>query len=454
MGFRYKREHMPGFWDPAGRRDGHGAGVVFERQAGRGRITGVLTSPSARFLALLLSCAMLAGTGAVPAKDGTGVVWADGILAGADGIPADADGIPAGADGIPTGAGGIPADADESMVIRYSDLPELVKAYSPQVEMERIQYESRLGRYESAREDIMETRRLLREEADDMEENGDTEGARSYRAQAKILEDAAKDIDKQIRSAKGSSSTMSLRKMEDTMIWTAQSLMGTYHSLRAEQESAAANAELMQGKYEKAVRQAALGTISQADADEVGKAAQAAMNTAQALADDMGRVRKNLLMVIGYPADSAAVIDSMPLPEQGRMDNITLEVDKWRAMGNNYELRQQRGGASGGTNKELHARQRAINQEEENLYAQIDTLYQDALASRTAWQGACTAQAAREAEWKAASRRMELGMLSRQEYMEARAAYLDGVAAKAQADVNFQQAMDTYDWAVKGLTGI
>ena len=126
---------------------------------------------------------------------------------------------------------------------------------------------------------------------------------------------------------------MSLRKMEDTMIWTAQSLMGTYHSLRAEQESAAANAELMQGKYEKAVRQAALGTISQADADEAGKAA-------------------------------------------------------------------------------------------------------------------------REAEWKAASRRMELGMLSRQEYMEARAAYLDGVAAKAQADVDFQQAMDTYDWAVKGLTGI
>ena len=128
MGFRYKREHMPGFWDPAGRRDGHGAGVVFERQAGRGRITGVLTSPSARFLALLLSCAMLAGTGAVPAKDGTGVVWADGILAGADGIP---------------------VGADESMVIRYSDLPELVKAYSPQVEMERIQYESRVcqGRY-------------------------------------------------------------------------------------------------------------------------------------------------------------------------------------------------------------------------------------------------------------------------------------------------------------------
>ena len=42
-------------------------------------------------------------------------------------------------------------------------------------------------------------------------------------------------------------------------------------------------------------------------------------------------------------------------------------------------------------------------------------------------------------------------MLSRQEYLEARSSYLDGAAAKAQADVNFQQAMDMYDWAVKGL---
>ena len=304
MGFRYKREHILTTGRPARRRAAGTAGVLTRRSA------RFLTRRLARFLVLMLSSAMLAGTGAVPAKDGTGVVWADEI----------------------------PAGSDVSGVIRYSDLPELVKAYSPQVEMERIQYEGRLGRYESAREDIMETRRLLREEADDMEENGDTEGAKSYRAQAKILEDAAKDIDKQIRSAKGSSSTMSLRKMEDTMIWTAQSLMGTYHSLRAEQESAAANAELMQGKYEKAVRQAALGTIAQADADEAGKAAQAAVNTAQALADDMGRVRKNLLMVIGYPADSDAVIDFMPVPEQGRVDNITLEVDKWRALGNNYEI--------------------------------------------------------------------------------------------------------------------
>ena len=59
--------------------------------------------------------------------------------------------------------------------------------------------------------------------------------------------------------------------------------------------------------------------------------------------------------------------------------------------------------------------------------------------------------AAADAKWKADSRKMELGMLSNQEYLEARAAYLEAVAAKGQADVNFQQAMETYEWAVKGL---
>lgn len=341
--------------------------------------------------------------------------------------------------------------ADEVQVIRYSDLPQLVKAYSPKVQMERVQYESRLNRYEAAREDIMETRRLLREEAHEMEKDGDQEGAKSYRAQAKVLEDAAKDMDQSIRLAKGSSSTMSLRQMEDTMIWTAQNLMGTYHSLRADKESAEANAQLMQGKYEKAARQASLGAVSQAEAEEAKKAAQAAENQLSALSGQMERTRKDLLMVLGYPADSSAVIDTMPIPDLGRVDGICLEADKWRALGNNYELRQQRSGSSGRTNKELHAHQREVNKGEQSMYGQMDTLYQNVLSARTAWQGACTAHAANEAQWSAASSKMEQGMLSRQEYLEARAVYLEGAAKKAQADVNFQQALDAYDWAVRGL---
>ena len=104
------------------------------------------------------------------------------------------------------GGGMLNSRAEEAAgpkLVQYADLEALVKEFSPQVQMERAQFDSRLGRYESAREDIMETRRRLKEEADSLEKEGDNEGAESYRAQAKTLEKAAKDMDKQIRSAAG-----------------------------------------------------------------------------------------------------------------------------------------------------------------------------------------------------------------------------------------------------------
>lgn len=341
--------------------------------------------------------------------------------------------------------------APEDEVILYDKLADLVKAFSPQVQMERTQYDSRLNRYEEAKEEIMETRRHLLNEADDMEKDGNTQEADNYRSQAKALDKSAKNMDKQITSAKSSSSTMSLRRMEDTMTWTAQNLMGTYNSLKAAKDGAAADAELMKSRQGKAERQAGLGMVPQSQVDEAQKAAAAAATKVQSLEDQMDQVRNEILMVTGYPPDSQVQIGPMPVPDQSRADQINLEVDKWRAWGNNYELRQQRGGSSGGTIKERHSRERAMDESESTLYGQMDTLYQNVAASRTAWQSACTAQEANEAQWKAASNKHDLGMLSDQDYLEAKSKYMNQKAAKAQADVNFQQALDTYDWAVKGF---
>lgn len=189
-------------------------------------------------------------------------------------------------------------------VIRYEELETLVKASSPQIQMEQAQYDSRLARYENAREEIMETRRLLREEAEDLEKNGDKDSAGQYRAQAKTLEDAAKDMDKQIRSAQGSQASMSLRRIEDTVLWTAQNLMGTYNTLKAEQEAALAQAEWKQSQYEKLLRQVQTGSASAAQADQAGKEADAAAAKAKAVQDEMERVKKELFILTGYPEGS------------------------------------------------------------------------------------------------------------------------------------------------------
>ena len=66
-------------------------------------------------------------------------------------------------------ASGVSRGEETEMALCYENLENLVKESCPQVEMERRQFEERLGRLEDAREELLESRRALREEASDRE---------------------------------------------------------------------------------------------------------------------------------------------------------------------------------------------------------------------------------------------------------------------------------------------
>ena len=136
------------------------------------------------------------------------------------------------------------ASALQVQILQYADLEGRIKEQNPQVQMERISYESRIAAYEMARDDLEETRKHLRREASDREEEGDADGAAHYRSQAEALKQAVEDMDKQIRRASGSSQTLGLSRLEDTMLWTAQNLMGTYNTLKLDRMAAEAEADL------------------------------------------------------------------------------------------------------------------------------------------------------------------------------------------------------------------
>ena len=110
------------------------------------------------------------------------------------------------------------AQALESrFILRYEELEDRIKAENPQAEMERIPYESRIAALEEAKADLAETRKFLRSEASDREDAGDAAGADHYRGQADTLEDAVKDIEKQLRQAQGVSQRMELSRLEEAV---------------------------------------------------------------------------------------------------------------------------------------------------------------------------------------------------------------------------------------------
>lgn len=347
-------------------------------------------------------------------------------------------------------ASGVSRGEETEMALCYENLENLVKESCPQVEMERRQFEERLGRLEDAREELLESRRALREEASDREKDGDAAGAEHYRWQAETLLDGADSLKEQIRQAGTAAGRMELRRMEDTMLWTAQNLMGTYHSLEAEQAAASARAEAQKHLSEKVKDQEMLGSSTSYHSQEAYQKWQSALNEYGRLKKEQERVRQELLLLTGFSPDSPVVLEKMPLPDVSRAALVNPQEDRQQALGNNYELRSGRMG-NAGSNQELHKKQRQTELDENQMFASLETLGDQIRSCQAEWEAACAKEQAQRAVWQSAVRKRELGTMAEGEYLEIYSQYMEEKGNQAQASIRFLLAMEEYDWAKKGL---
>lgn len=347
-------------------------------------------------------------------------------------------------------ASGVSRGEETEMALCYENLENLVKESCPQVEMERRQFEERLGRLEDAREELLESRRALREEASDREKDGDAAGAEHYRWQAEALLDGADSLKEQIRQAGNAAGRMELCRMEDTMLWTAQNLMGTYHSLEAEQAAASARAEAQKHLSEKVKDQEMLGSSTSYHSQEAYQKWQSALNEYERLKKEQERVRQELLLLTGFSPDSPVVLEKMPLPDVSRAALVNPQEDRQQALGNNYELRSGRMG-NAGSNQELHKKQRQTELDENQMFASLETLGDQIRSCQAEWEAACAKEQAQRAVWQSAVRKREQGTMAEGEYLEIYSQYMEEKGNQAQASIRFLLAMEEYDWAKKGL---
>ena len=347
-------------------------------------------------------------------------------------------------------ASGVSRGEETEMALCYENLENLVKESCPQVEMERRQFEERLGRLEDAREELLESRRALREEASDREKDGDAAGAEHYRWQAEALLDGADSLKEQIRQVGNAAGRMELRRMEDTMLWTAQNLMGTYDSLEAEQAAASARAEAQKHLSEKVKDQEMLGSSTSYHSQEAYQKWQSALNEYERLKKEQERVRQELLLLTGFSPDSPVVLEKMPLPDVSRAALVNPQEDRQQALGNNYELRSGRMG-NAGSNQELHKKQRQTELDENQMFASLETLGDQVRSCQAEWEAACAKEQAQRAVWQSAVRKRKLGTMAEGEYLEIYSQYMEEKGNQAQASIRFLLAMEEYDWAKKGL---
>lgn len=159
--------------------------------------------------------------------------------------------------------------------------------------------------------------------------------------------------------------------------------------------------------------------------------------------------RQNLILALGWGYDGNPEILAVPDPDCSKIAGYDLVTDMETAIGNNYDLidlRHTDSSELGGSKEKA----KQVREMEDSVKIEMEMLYRTVLQAETSYNGNMDGWTAAEAAKSLADRKYQLGMISRLEYLQAEAAWLTAKASREQAAMNLLDAMEDYEWAVKG----
>lgn len=288
----------------------------------------------------------------------------------------------------------------------------------------------------------------LKEEAEERKDSISEEAYLEYQDNIKTLKRFAKEKEEAADGTPTTKRALRIVRNQQTNAVSAQ--MREYQTLLAQNEIAQKSLELAELSYASSERQYALGMIS----GEELLAAQDSFNAAKASADVSAAAllkgKQSLLTALGWNYDGNPDIRTIPDPDLTKAAAYNLGTDMELAVGANYDvgdIRRTDKSEFNGTQDKL----RQIKEKEDEVRMQMEFLYKDVQQKVVSYQSAAEGWPVSEAKLAQADRKFALGMISKAEYLAEEIAWLTAKASKEQAALNLQAAMETYEWAVKGL---
>lgn len=345
-------------------------------------------------------------------------------------------------------------------VLEYWEIPGLIEHYNPNYlnKLENFYYNPD-GSTGLSKDQLINMATQLRSEAADLQDELDEkvdsgelkkngEGYQDYKDNIKTLKRYARELED---ASKGSASTkrvLRIAKNELTVKLSAQ--MREYQKLVSQLEIQKKNLEISQLTYEAAKRQADLGMYSAAQV----RAAELAWNAAQAKTDaaaaETSKIKADLISALGWHYEANPEICQIPEPEIEKITGYDLAVDMETAINNNYDIvdiRRTDASEYGGAVK----KRKEIETQTTSVKIQLEVLYKNVLSMKETYDGAQSGWSSAEQKKAQADRKYALGMISRGEYLQEEVSWLTAKASREQASLNLLEAMETYEWAVKGL---
>ena len=359
----------------------------------------------------------------------------------------------------------------EDSHMEYEEIPDLIKNFYGPIK-------SAYDRMENSEEDqaqiAVESRIMARDlldQAEALEDAIDQIPASDIvdvqteivtnRMTAKQMRSTAASLDRSMEKS-GARNEKTLNRQLNTLVYNVQLLMNQYEQLLSQRAVAAKALEIAETARQIQQTMEAQGLAVSGDVLSAAAQAASAGSTLNSLDDTISQLYKSLCSFTGYDADENPEIGPVPAADVGAIASIDVNADKGKAVGNNYELISLRSSAGGGmsdlqvrttkTTTQTKNKLRNVEYSEDSLRSSIQTLYDTILEQKAAYDSAATAMQSAQLTWNAAQLQWQNGSLSQLGYLQQELAYLQAQSGFTCADLALQQAMQNYDWAVKGVT--
>lgn len=368
----------------------------------------------------------------------------------------------------PTGPGATPApdryDAKtrerlEDNTLEYDEIANRVHDYNPEISKLWDSYMDSKEDYQRMLTELESQYPVVKETADSYISAGEMTGN-------EVLVKSGKGMDKSYRSTIQSmrntvnkwdtnkTNTKQLRMAEKQVSAGAQQALIGYDSIRRSITTLETMVQLYERQSEAAQRMLDQGLGTQKDLLSARSSLLSARSQLASLQSRMDATRRTVCSLLGYDPDSNPEIVSIPEFDMSRLENMNLEADTTKAIGNNYTLIGQRNSAAGKTNSQMENRLKVIDEGDQKLTIEMNRLYQDVMDKKAAYDAAVTGFTAAQASYEAAGRQYQNGLTSELQYLGQQISYYQKKSEKETANLSLLQAMETYDWAVDGLATV
>lgn len=343
-------------------------------------------------------------------------------------------------------------------VLEYEELSDLIHEYNATVLNNRTEYDDYRGKSSDRfKNDYADSVQDLYDASDKMLENVDEDqpgyasalaGSISTRIQAQRMQETADS-----ENMDGDIKKLEYDRQEADLVRTAQTKMNQYWQKVYGKKSLEASLSLAQARRSAAAVKVEAGMEPQArllEADEAVASAQAAILAGDQEADT---VRRELCVLTGWSYDAVPDIREIPATRSVDLAAIDLEGDKQRAVDQNYALRAAKGKVNNTTYGTAQNKVLRVNVDEANqtIRADVEKRYQNLKQAQSDQDQAAAELALEQKNLDAAGRKLENGLIKRNEYLEIQNSYAAKAAAEQVSALKLTQAQEDYWWAVNGL---